>query len=94
MVRTSGKPGCMSSVAWPRPLSSSAKVGLLLIGLALWMGGIVSAGEEDPFVAQGFVRFQQEPTAPDFTLLDHAGTPQILHDLQGHAILLAFWTTW
>jgi len=58
------------------------------------MAGNASAGDDDPFTARGFVRFQQEPLAPDFTLPDLEGMPHRLHDLKGQAVLLVFWTTW
>lgn len=94
----------MSCIAWQArrthirtegvPLLPALRVGLLLVCLGIWVCGSANAGEEDLFTAQGFVRFQQEPKAPDFTLLDHEGTPRSLRDFQGHAILLVFWTTW
>lgn len=68
--------------------------GLLLGLLGVWTGRGTSAGQADPFAAQGFVRFQHLPKAPDFTLLDHVGTPRRLRDFRGQAVLLVFWTTW
>jgi cytochrome oxidase Cu insertion factor (SCO1/SenC/PrrC family) len=77
-----------------RWVSCAIGLGLLCAASLSWMAGSVSAGDDDPFTAQGFVRFQQEPLAPDFTLSDLEGTPHRLHDLKGQVVLLVFWATW
>ena len=94
----------MAAIVWrpwrPRfcaeasPLAPLLMAALLLVSLGTWRGSSAMAGEEDPFAAQGLVRFQQEPIAPDFTLLDHEGSPRSLHDFTGQVVLLTFWTTW
>jgi cytochrome oxidase Cu insertion factor (SCO1/SenC/PrrC family) len=58
------------------------------------MAGSASAGDDEPLTARGFVRFEQEPMAPDFTLPDQEGTPHRLYDLKGQVVVLVFWTTW
>jgi cytochrome oxidase Cu insertion factor (SCO1/SenC/PrrC family) len=67
---------------------------VLLAILAMGLPGSVRGGEADAFTAAGFVRFEQEPMAPDFALLDHEGTPRRLQEWRGHVVLLVFWTTW
>jgi cytochrome oxidase Cu insertion factor (SCO1/SenC/PrrC family) len=69
-------------------------LGLLAAASMPWGFGGAGAGERDAFTAQGFVRFEQEPVAPDFTLPDLEGTSHRLHDLKGQAVLLVFWATW
>ncbi|MBI3328646.1 MAG: redoxin domain-containing protein [Nitrospinae bacterium] len=76
------------------PLVPSLIAALLLVLLGTWLGSSATAGEVDSFAAQGFVHFQQEPIAPDFTLVDHEGTPRSLHDFKGQVVLLTFWATW
>jgi len=69
-------------------------LGLLAVVLLPWMSGGADVSQHEGFTAQGFVRFQQELLAPDFTLPDLEGTPHRLHDLKGQAVLLVFWATW
>jgi hypothetical protein len=70
------------------------RLGLLLGILGLVVAGSPGANEPDPLTAQGFVRFEQEPIAPDFILSDHERTPRRLQEFRGNAVLLIFWTTW
>jgi cytochrome oxidase Cu insertion factor (SCO1/SenC/PrrC family) len=83
-----------SRALWNRSVSCVIGLGLLSLALLAWMADSASADDDDPLTAQGFVRFQQEPLAPDFTLPDLAGTSHRLHDLKGQVVLLVFWTTW
>jgi cytochrome oxidase Cu insertion factor (SCO1/SenC/PrrC family) len=77
---------------WPHPRWIWAV--LLLMALGLLVSDCVSGDDPDPFTAQGFVRFEQEPIAPDFTLPELDGTPRSLHDFKGQVVLLMFWATW
>jgi cytochrome oxidase Cu insertion factor (SCO1/SenC/PrrC family) len=94
MMRVWKHPERPSRALWNRSVSSIIGLGLLCAVPLSWMAGSASAGDDDPLTALGFVRFQQEPLAPDFTLPDLEGTPHRLHDLKGQAVLLVFWTTW
>lgn len=94
MTRAWRHPERPSRPLWNRSVSCVIGLGLLCAALLSWMAGSASASDDEPFTARGFVRFQQEPLAPDFTLPDLAGTPHRLHDLKGQVVLLVFWTTW
>lgn len=94
MTRTARKLTCCLSAIWRWPHARWMGVGLLLVALGLLAAGGVGASDQDPFTAQGFVRFEQEPMAPDFTLPDLEGTPRSLHDFKGQLVLLMFWATW
>jgi cytochrome oxidase Cu insertion factor (SCO1/SenC/PrrC family) len=83
-----------SRALWNRAVACVIGLGLLCAVPLSWMAGSASAGDDDSLTALGFVRFQQEPLAPDFTLPDLAGTSHRLHDLKGQVVLLVFWTTW
>lgn len=83
-----------SRALWNRSVSGVIGLGLLCAVPLSWMLGDASASDADPFTPQGFVRFQQKPLAPDFTLPDLEGTPHRLYDLKGQVVLLVFWTTW
>jgi cytochrome oxidase Cu insertion factor (SCO1/SenC/PrrC family) len=83
-----------SRALWHRSVSCVIGLGLLSAALLSWMADSASAGDGEPLTARGFVPFQQEPLAPDFTLPDLAGTSHRLHDLKGQVVLLVFWTTW
>jgi cytochrome oxidase Cu insertion factor (SCO1/SenC/PrrC family) len=94
MTRVCRHPERPSRGLWNRSVSCLIGLGLLCVAPLAWIAGNASAGDDDPFTAQGFVRFQQEPLAPDFTLSDLEGIPLRLHDLKGQVVLLVFWTTW
>ncbi len=44
--------------------------------------------------ALGFIKLQNDPKAPDFTLQDVSGNSVRLADLRGKVVFLTFWTTW
>lgn len=81
-------------LCWRRWRAVVIGLGLLATAPIPWGFDGADADERDAFAAQGVVRFEQAPVAPDFTLPDLEGTPHRLHDLKGQAVLLVFWTTW
>jgi cytochrome oxidase Cu insertion factor (SCO1/SenC/PrrC family) len=74
--------------------ASMMGLGLVAVLVLPFMSGGADVSDHQGFTAQGFVRFQQELPAPDFTLADLEGTPHRLHDLKGQVVLLVFWATW
>jgi cytochrome oxidase Cu insertion factor (SCO1/SenC/PrrC family) len=94
MTRAWRHPQRSCRTLWDRSVSCVIGLGLLWAATLSWMVGGAGAGDGDPFTDRGFVRFEQEPIAPDFTLPDVEGTPRRLHALKGQVVLLVFWTTW
>jgi cytochrome oxidase Cu insertion factor (SCO1/SenC/PrrC family) len=94
MMRAWRHPERPSCALWNRSVFCVIGLGLLSAAPLSWTAGRASASADHPFTTQGFVRFQREPLAPDFTLPDLEGTPHRLHDLNGQVVLLLFWTTW
>jgi cytochrome oxidase Cu insertion factor (SCO1/SenC/PrrC family) len=92
MSRTCRHPEHLFRLVWRT--SRRQRVGLGLIAALVLLWPPVNAGDPDTFNAQGFVRFEQEPIAPDFTLPDLEGIPLRLHDLKGQVVVLIFWATW
>ena len=59
----------------------------------------VGAGRETANIdssldALGFIKLQNDPDAPDFTLQDVSGKSVRLTDQRGKVVFLTFWTTW
>jgi cytochrome oxidase Cu insertion factor (SCO1/SenC/PrrC family) len=79
---------------WNRSGAGMMWLGLLAVLLLPFMSGGADISDHEGFTAQGFVRFAQQPLAPDFTLPDLEGIPHRLHDLKGQVVLLVFWATW
>ncbi|MBI2883128.1 MAG: redoxin domain-containing protein [Candidatus Methylomirabilis oxyfera] len=44
--------------------------------------------------ALGFIKLQNDPNAPDFTLQDVSGESVRMADYRGKVVFLTFWTTW
>lgn len=42
----------------------------------------------------GFIKLQNDPNAPEFTLQDVSGKSIRLADYRGKVVFLTFWTTW
>ncbi|CBE68329.1 exported protein of unknown function [Candidatus Methylomirabilis oxygeniifera] len=60
---------------------------------------VLSAGREtlhldSELESLGFIKLQNDPKAPDFTLQDVSGKSVRLADHRGKIVFLTFWTTW
>jgi cytochrome oxidase Cu insertion factor (SCO1/SenC/PrrC family) len=73
----------------------------LVLGCILLASTVIALGAgrdtdqlESGLEALGFIKLQNDPSAPDFTLQDVSGKSIRLSDYRRKVIFLTFWTTW
>lgn len=68
---------------------------ILLASPVIVLGaGRETRGLDSGLEALGFIKLQNDPNAPDFTLQDVSGKSVRLADHRGKVVFLTFWTTW
>lgn len=73
----------------------------LVLGSILLVSPVIALGAgretlhlDSGLEALGFIKLQNDPKAPDFTLQDVSGKSVRLADYRGKVVFLTFWTTW
>jgi cytochrome c biogenesis protein CcmG/thiol:disulfide interchange protein DsbE len=59
-----------------------------------WVRQFLTAGASGPIPSNVYIKPENRPMAPDFTLNDSNGKPVRLSQLRGEVVLLNFWATW
>jgi cytochrome c biogenesis protein CcmG/thiol:disulfide interchange protein DsbE len=85
---------CLSLMATPVTRAFAQRCLSACISGTGWVRQILTAGISGPIPSNVYIKPENRPIAPDFTLNDSSGRPLRLSELHGSVVLLNFWATW
>jgi len=84
---------CLSLMATPVTRAFAQRCLSACVSGTGWVRQVLT-GISDPIPSNVYIKPENRPMAPDFTLNDSNGKPVRLTQLRGDVVLLNFWATW